>query len=140
MAGNYRITEPTDDDPKVALRSLTRQLNDLFAQLESDQTTRLGAEGPLTLADDLDAGTKRLKRVAPSQEGTDAVNRDEVQQLIRTERTQRTRQRPIVRAIGDGSTGTGGTTFAATGDATTNNNFAACARKLNQIIDLLNSL
>lgn len=144
MAGNYRLSDiPVDPTPESltrAFRSLVRQLNDLLAQMEADQDTRIGLDGQVTLTNHLNAQGMRLTNISPSTTGTDAVNRDEVQGLLMSERAARRRQRPTVRAIGDNSAGTSGVTFATTGNATIDNNFASCATKLNQIVTILNSL
>lgn len=93
MAQDFRIPtvkKPVDATPEgiqKAFNSLVDDLNNRLTNIETNMRSMTGESGVITYSNDITMGNRRIRGIARSQEGTDAVNRDEVQALIRQRTT-----------------------------------------------------
>lgn len=86
------MKKPIDTTPENIQKSfneLINHLNDRLTTIEFVTRTLSGAQGDVTPQNSINMQNKRIQGVARTQRGTDAINRDEVQALIKQS------QRPI---------------------------------------------
>lgn len=68
----------------MTIELLITELNDYITVLETQLDERLGPGTAVVFRESVDAGSQRIQNVARSQKGTDAINRDEAQHLVKT--------------------------------------------------------
>lgn len=75
--------DATPDGIMGAFNQLIQHINDRMTDIEQHQRDRTGDNAIVEFRNHIAMNNQRVTQVARSQTGTDAVNRDEVQELIR---------------------------------------------------------